>query len=564
MTKRLHDWLTANADRRPESCAIVFREQSVTYGELNRASNRLARALQAAGCIRGDRVALLAHKSPAALCAIFGVLKADCIYVPVDPSAPVGEIARVLQLCECRCLIAENATSGIVNKLIETEQLPFCTRVGWLDHGPELPRGTKAQFARQDILSLPDRPLSSGVNSGDPAQIMFTAGSTGAPKPVVTTHSNFIHFINWAVEWLGFTPSDRISCFSPLHNDLSTFDIFSAVAAGAQVHLAPPEISVLPHRLANFIRKSELTQWFSLPAVLHRMARLDIVQKNHFPKLRRLLWSREGFPTSSLIYWMRRLPHVSFVNLYGATEATIASSYHRILRCPEDAKSEIPIGTPCDGEVLSVLDDHLQPIPQGETGELYISGAGVAAGYWRDPDETGEFFRSNPFRTDPLHPNSAERMFRTGDLAKIGNDGKTYLLGGADSLLVTRECRIELAEIETAMESIPRIQEAVVLVVDLPDVAGSGAAGKEICCAYVPLPGAAAPPASVEMELRRALRDAIIPARWMVLDDLPRTSSGKVDRLLLKQRFVEEEAESLRALPNVAQEPPRIHSAAGD
>jgi amino acid adenylation domain-containing protein len=491
--------------------------------------------------MRGDRVALLLHKSPRALSAMFASLKADCIYVPLDPASPPALLGPILQLCECRCLIAEVATAGVLNELIEKQELPFCTRIAWLDEGAELSDGIKAYFTREEILSFPDKPVQSVATSSDAAHIMFTPGSTGAPKGVVITHSNVIHFIEWAVEWFGFTAADRISGFSPLHCDLSTFDIYGTIAAGAQVHLLPPDISVLPHRLASSIRKAELTQWFSGPFVLHQMAKLDIVQRNHFPKLRRLLWCGDKFPPASLIYWMRRLPHVSFVNLYGVTEATVASSYYRVLRCPEDEKSEIPIGAPRDGETLLVLDDRLRPTPQGEIGDLYIGGAGLSPGYWRDPEKTEEAFRSNPFISDP-----SNRIFRTGDRARIGDDGKIYLLGDADSWITSGGYGIELGEIEAAVQSIPQIQDAVAFAVDSA-LDSASADAKEISCAYVPLPGASISPPGIKLELARVLPQHMIPTHWIALDSLPRNCHGKVDRMLLKERLAPvQESEPMR------------------
>ena len=161
---------------------------------------------------------------------------------------------------------------------------------------------------------------------------------------------------------------------------------------------------MLPHRLADFIRDSQLTQWFSVPSILHHMAKFDSVRRNDFPALKRLLWCGEKFPTPALMYWMRRLPHATFVNLYGPTEATIASSYYRVPRCPEDDTTEIPIGDACEGEKLLVLDEQLRQVAPGEIGDLYIGGVGLSPGYWRDPDKTSQAFRPDPYRPESLNP----------------------------------------------------------------------------------------------------------------------------------------------------------------
>ena len=144
----------------------------------------------------------------------------------------------------------------------------------------------------------------------------------------------------------------------------------------------------MPHKLAAFMRESQITQWFSVPSILTLMAQLDVVQSDDFPALRRLLWCGEGFPTRALRYWMSRLPHVTFTNLYGPTEATIASSYYTVPRCPAGDTEPIPIGSPCAGEKLLVLDHAFRPVPEGEIGDLFIQGVGLSPGYWRDPAKT--------------------------------------------------------------------------------------------------------------------------------------------------------------------------------
>ena len=532
MKARLQDWLTTQAERRPEAPAILFRGQSTGYGALEQASNRLARALRAAGCIPGDRVALLLPKSPQALVAMFGVLKADCIYVPIDTNSPPARIKRLVQLCECQCLLAEQSTAGLVAQLAaaggvaaSAQVLPQgLPQVLWMDRGASLP-GVEAPFFWGDVETLSGAPVDSRNGDDDPAHILFTSGSTGTPKGVLITHANVLHFVRWAVRYFGIGPDDRISGHPPLHFDLSTFDIYGTIAAGAQIHLLPPEISVLPHRLADFIRDSELTQWFSVPSALLPIAKFDALRPNDFPALRRLLWCGEKFPVPALIYWMRRLPRVSFVNLYGPTETTIASSYYRVPRCPMDEQAEVPIGGACDGEALLVLDDQLSPAAPGDIGDLYISGVGLSPGYWRDPVKTAEVFRLNPYSS-----NSMDRIYKTGDLAKIGSDGLIYLVGRSDSQIKSRGYRIELGEIEAALDAIPEVQEAAVVALDF-----AGADAKTICCAYVPLPGQELTPIALKGRLGRILPRYMIPERWMVLERMPHNGNGKADRKRLKE-----------------------------
>jgi len=532
VTTRLQDWLAIQADRRPDAPAVIYRGVVASYREMEERSNRLARALQAAGCTPGDRVGLLLPKTIEAIVAMFAALKADCAYVPLDTASPAARIERILQLCECRCVLAEQSTAALLNELADSSGWTADTRIGWMDSGAALSRGTPGGFCIQDIDQFPSNAVNSRHDASATAHILFTSGSTGVPKGVVITHANVMHFVDWAIGYFGTGPDDRISCHPPLHFDLSTFDIYGTIAAGAQLHLVPPEVSILPHRLACFIREAQLTQWFSVPSVLQHLRKFDVVRPNDFPALRRLLWCGEKLSTPTLRYWIERLPHVSFTNLYGPTEATIASSYYRVPACPGSDDAEIPIGSPCAGESLLVLDQKLNPVRRGEIGELYIAGVGLSPGYWRDPVRTRAVFLPNPH-----DPSAGERIYRTGDLARLGEDGMIYLLGRLDSQIKSRGHRIELGEVEAAMHAVPGVAEVAVVAIE-----SGGVEGMSICCAYVPLRDAEVSPSVLTRQLARTLPRYMLPARWMGLEAMPRNRNGKTDRPLLEQWFRKEAA----------------------
>jgi acyl-coenzyme A synthetase/AMP-(fatty) acid ligase len=295
------------------------------------------------------------------------------------------------------------------------------------------------------------------------------------------------------------------------------------------LHLVPPALNLIPHKLAAFIRDNELTQWFSVPSIMTYMAKFDVIREGDFPALERILWCGEVLPTPILIHWMERLPHARFTNLYGPTEATIASSYYTVADRPATETEPIPIGTPCAGEALLVLDDKLTPVETGEVGDLYIGGVGLSPGYWRDDDKTNAAFSSSP--------NGSERIYRTGDLAKTGDDGLVYFLGRADSQIKSRGYRIELGEIETALNAIDELRECAVVGVE-----SGGFEGTAICCAFAPAAGSEVQPSDLRERLGNVLPTYMLPSKWLQLEVLPKNVNGKIDRKQLRELFEAEQA----------------------
>jgi amino acid adenylation domain-containing protein len=524
----LQHGVSVQAQTRPEATALVLKSTRLTYGALEEASNRLAHLLADAGVRRADRVALMMPKTPTAVVGMLGVLKAGAIYVPMDLASPAARQARMLEVSDCRCVLAAGPVGQLLRDTLMAATLQQQPIIGWVDDDMPPEADLAPAFSPRDLAGYPPTMPSYANTDKDVAHILFTSGSTGVPKGVMITHTNVVHFLRWATAYFGTTPTDRISQHPPLHFDLSTFDIFGTLWAGAELHFVPAELNLLPHKLAQFIREARLTQWFSVPSVLNLMAKFDAVHQDDFPELRRVMWCGEAIPTPTLIHWMRRLPHVHFTNLYGPTEATIASSYYTVPRCPTDEREPIPIGTACDGEELLVLDSELRPVVDGEIGDLYIRGAGLSPGYWRDPHKTRSVFLQTPGATDPR-----DRIYKTGDLARRGADGLFYFVGRADMQIKSRGYRIELGEIEAALNSLPGLRESAVVA-----IRSDGFEGWLICCAFVPAPGHDISPASLREGLARLVPSYMLPARWTRCDALPRNANGKIDRPCLKSAFL--------------------------
>lgn len=510
----LQDRVSLASESHSTDTAIVMGSERLTYDELERTSNQMARLLIELGVQAGDRVCLLQPKAPIAIVSMLATLKAGGVYVPLDISSPAPRVQMILESAEPRVVLGCSASGELA------DSLDLQAELGSVDGVLE-----NAAFGPGAQVDFDDGPLPTITGPEDPAHILFTSGSTGAPKGVVITHAMVSAFLDWALPYFGQQPGDRISGHPPLHFDLSTFDIYGTLSSGAELHLPPPNI-LLPQHLASFIREAELTQWFSVPSTFAYMMRGNAIQDGDFPSLKRIIWCGEVLPPAVLAHWMERVPQPSYTNLYGPTEATIASSFHTIDSAPRDMTTPIPIGTPCTGEDIHVLSEELQPLAPGEIGELHIEGVGLSPGYWRDQQKT-----QAAFITDPA---TGRRLYRTGDLGRQDVEGVLHYVGRRDSQIKSRGYRIELGEIETALSAIDGVAECAILAVP-----SDGFEGVTICCAWTSLVDTALD----TLKLRRSLADALpsymLPSQWLQLEVLPKNISGKIDRVLLKQRFTE-------------------------
>jgi amino acid adenylation domain-containing protein len=518
--------ITQRAEARPEATALVWNGVRMTYGELEGTSNQLARLLVDAGCRTGDRVGVLMNKKPHTLVAMLGALKAGAIHVPLDPVDPDSRLAPSLAASECRWILAAGHVGRLLEEALDAAHLPEQPMVGWMDQNAAGATSLPILFELPDLAAFSTAPP---VIMRDPevAQILFTSGTSGVPRGAMLTHEGIGHFVEWANDHFGINDGDSVSQHPPLRSDLASFDVFCSLSAGAQLHLVPTELNLLPHRLTQFIREHKLTQWLSVPSVLNQWAKFDALRQNDFPALRRLLFAGETIPTPTLMYLMRRLPHVQFTNLYGTTEGCIANSFHTMARAPQNEYDSIPLGSARAGQQLHLLDEQMQSVAEGEVGQLYVGGAGVSPGYWRDSEGT----RSN-FVEVANGAGGTEVLHRTGDRARRGTDGLYYFCGRDEWQIRSKGHRIDPARIEAVLQALPELLECA--VVGIPSNSFDGAM---VCCAYVSAPGAEPRLEYLRAALAARLPNFMLPVGWMRYEKLPRTPSGKLNRTLLAERF---------------------------
>ncbi len=519
----VHDLLAESAARFPDRVAVVDGERSATYAELEATANRLAHLLADCGVEHGDRVGLYLEKSLEALTGIYGILKAGATYVPLDPGAPPARLGTIARDAGLRCLITgtekEGEWAALIAEGAPVETLVVLNAADGDVAGPEGVRTvTSTALASHPGGSPPEGPRSSA----DLAYILYTSGSTGVPKGVMLSHLNAMAFVDWAVAEFGVTKADRLSSHAPLHFDLSVFDLYAAARAGAAVVIVPAQLALFPVELAKWIRGAGITVWYSVPSILTLLVLRGKLAEVELPELRTILFAGEVFPTKHLHRLMELLPNVRFANLFGPTETNVCTWYE-VPRWTGEPPASIPIGKAIsDVEVFAVREDGTVA-PADEVGELYVRGPTVMQGYWGDAERTARTLLREWNGETGGYP-----VYRTGDVAYLDGNGDWIFLGRRDSQIKSRGYRIELGDIESALNQHPGVVECS--VVAIPDEVVTNRIK-----AYVVRRGEVG-----DDELNRFLAERLprymAPELYEFRDDLPRSSTGKIDRRKLAEQ----------------------------
>jgi amino acid adenylation domain-containing protein len=479
---RAHEAAAAQARRAPDALAVTAPGRAMTRGELDRRSNAVAHALRARCAGPETAVGLLLPRSPELVVAILGVLRAGGAYVPLDPDHPPERLAYIAR--DARVAVVLAGAGADADLPVETLRLED------LDAGHAAP----------PAVAVPDRGL---------AYLMYTSGSTGTPKGVAVEHRAVENLAGWHLRRFGLGPGDRTTMVAAPGFDASAWEILPALAAGASLHVPPPETRVAPDRLQTWLIDEGITVSFLPTPLAEAMLTLPWPART---SLRLLLTGGDllhARPDMALPF--------ALVNNYGPTENTVVATSGDV-DLAWDGRP--PIGRPIDGVRTYVLDGRLEPVPAGAHGELYVGGASLARGYVGRSGLTAERFLPSPFA-------AGERIYRTGDLARWLPDGSLDFLGRADQQVKIRGFRVEPAEIAAALGRHPTVAGAEVLPADAP-------AGDRRLVAYVaPRPGCGIDPDELRAHCLRSLPAYMTPSVFVAVDALPLLPSGKVDRAAL-------------------------------
>jgi amino acid adenylation domain-containing protein len=511
--------------------AVVDGDRSLTYEELDRLSNQLARALLTQGMARGDRVGILARKSAASVVAVYAALKCGACYVPLDINSPDERLALIMIDSEIPFVVSDTAMASRAVAIAASAPRLRAVIVADPKRNSPATDESASRTASSGPVSVPwgsvlaeraDAVPATGAIDTDLAYMLYTSGSTGTPKGVMISHRASLTFVEWAASCAGLQEQDRVCSPAPLHFDLSVFDIFASCKAGACMVVLPEMTSMFPVRLAEWIQQQQISVWYSVPSVLTMLANYGNLREFDLARVRVVIFAGEVFPAKHLSLLMAALPHTRYMNWYGPTETNVCT-WFEVPPSAAALSTPVPIGRACaNTDAFAVTSDGRRVSQAGEEGELFVRGSGVMSGYWGQPDKTRQALVRNP-----LQANYDEPSYRTGDLVTLDEEGNYVFLGRRDGMVKTRGYRVELGEVEAVLYGHRAVREAVVLPV--PDELVGNRLRAIVCIDRQT--------DHMREELlehcRRRLPAYMVPEVVEFWEALPRTSTGKVDRVRL-------------------------------
>lgn len=519
------------AATRPDAVALKFEDQELTYAELDRRSNQLARYLRSRGVAMEVRVGLLLERSPLMVVSILGVLKAGGVYVPLDIAAPQERLRFMLEDSGCAIVLTERALS---------------------EHLPELPTAVAALDTKwKEISSQSEHSLDVGIKPENAAYVIYTSGSTGNPKGVVVTHGNVLRLMAATEDWFSFGAHDVWTMFHSYSFDFSVWEIWGALLYGGRLVIVPFWVSRAPEAFYELLTQEQVTVLNQTPSAFRQLmqAEQQLLRRQEVSNvaselstagdlsLRLVIFGGEALEPATLRTWydLHDGSHPRLVNMYGITETTVHVTRRELNRSDVESGRGSVIGWRIPDLEVYILDERKEPAPIGVAGEIYVGGGGLARGYLRGPALTAERFVPHPFSSRP-----GARLYCTGDRGRYLPDGDIEYLGRLDNQVKIRGFRVETGEVEAALAAHAGVKEAVVVA------GGAGADGKHLVAYFVSEDAAngdaaelqeATPAKGKVDELRRHLRerlpDYMVPSYFVRLDVLPLTVNGKIDRRAL-------------------------------
>ncbi|WP_442938107.1 amino acid adenylation domain-containing protein [Nostoc sp.] len=496
--KSIHQLFEEQVERTPDAIAVVFENQQLTYNQLNAKANQLAHYLRSLGVGADVLVGICVERSLEMVIGLLGILKAGGAYVPLDTNYPQERLSFMLEDAAVSILLTQQR---LVERLPEHQAKLVCLDTNW-------------QLISQ---SSPDN-LITTVQAANLAYVIYTSGSTGKPKGVMLSHRNLCNHMFWMQATFPLTQADKVLQKTPFSFDASVWEFYAPLLVGGQLLLAQPGGHADTAYLKELIAQGQVTTVQFVPSLLQILIEQGGLETCH--SLKQIFCGGEALPVALQEKVLSNL-NVNLHNLYGPTEACIDATFWTCK--PGIDRQVVPIGRPIANTQIYILDKYLQPVPVGVPGELHISGAGIARGYLNRPELTKEKFILNPFSAE-----LDSRLYKTGDLARYLPDGTIKYLGRIDNQVKIRSFRIELGEIEARLSQYEDVQTCCV-------IAREDTTGDKRLVAYV-VPHQHCTPTISELRhfLKAKLPEYMVPNAFVMLEEMPLTPNGKVDRRALR------------------------------
>ncbi|MEZ2415486.1 amino acid adenylation domain-containing protein [Muriicola sp. E247] len=498
----LIEYFENTVDLFPDKIAIVDSTSQITFDQLRQKAKLIATHITKETNAINKPVAIYLPKANETLASFIGTLYSGNCYTPLDTKNPLPRIEAILRALHPACIITND------KYITQLKELNLDFPIINLD---ELEKGEDVDEKFNYIKCI----------DTDPAYILHTSGSTGVPKGVVISHLSIIDYINWVVDTFDITENEKVGNQTPFIFDMSTLDIYLMIFKGATLYLIPEQKFIFPATLLDYINENKINFIFWVPSVYVNIANLKLFTSIKIPTVKKVLYGGEVMPPKHLNYWIRNLnKNVIYGNMYGPTEITGTCVYH-IVSDTVDEDESLPIGKPCRNTDILVLNEKDELCQVGEKGELCVRGSSLALGYWNNLEKTNAVFVQNP-----LNNAVPERIYRTGDIVYLNEKGEYIYIGRKDFQIKLSGYRIDLGEIEHHILSVfdtinagvffDKAKNEIVLIYE---------SEKEI------------PVKDFRLKLTKVLSKHMIPSKYIKMDILPKSTTGKIDRALLNKKI---------------------------
>ena len=506
MIKNVLDYFNQTVQRVPDKKAIIHKDLSITFKELDRKSRILASyILNMTDKEAVSPVAVYLPKCIDAITSDIGISFSSNFFSNLDVKTPAERIGNILRLMKPALIITNNQYKADLQKIDDID-IPVLN-IDDVDWG--------VKISNQQLMQ---KRLDNRIDT-DPFCIINTSGSTGTPKGVILNHRSFFDFLNWSFDTFHFNGDEVIGSLSPIVFDIYDYEICLMMFKGASMVLLDASLAAFPIKLLQELQSKKVSFIFWVPTIMVNIANMRLLDKIELPDLKTIWFAGEVFPTKQFNVWKRHLPNTVFANLYGPIEITLDCIFYIVEKEMDDSKP-LPIGYPCNNTDILLLNDDDKRCKVEEIGEICVRGTSLAMGYYNNPEKTAAVFVQNP-----LNKSYPELIYRTGDLAYLDKSGVIMFKGRKDSLVKHMGYRIELGEIEHVIVNKLKLVKNCCVVYNF--------AKKEIVLFYEKQENLN------EVEIRKALTKEfpryMVPTVYVAVDELPRNTNGKIDRLKLSQ-----------------------------